>query len=129
NLFLDPQLIQTIIEKHLLGNYNFSSNVRGRTFPKGMSVEVVNVDYYLEKFPNFNMEDFEHVMTYFYRTDNRSHEHHYSNFDFGETLNFAIDTREDFEKATMIIGRMHGNHLLFDMNGIIKLYKNIDEEK
>ena len=129
NIFVDSQLVQKIIHEHELGGYQFSSNVKGRTFPKGMSVEVINVAYYEQQYPFFTESDHEHVMTYFYRQEKETHKFHYNNLNYGKTLNFAIDTQEDFERAKKVIDKMNGASAIFGMEEIVELYNILDEEK
>ena len=46
------------------GKYLFLSNVKNRTFPKGMSVEIVEMDYYRKWLPVILKDEYyrEHVM-------------------------------------------------------------------
>jgi len=129
NLFLDDDLIKKLIHTHEEQGYLFSSNVKGRTFPKGMSVEIVNVKYYQEKFLNFEENDLEHVMTYFYRQESDKHKYHYNEKHVRLGLNFAIDTQEDFSKASEIINKMTRPHTEYGIDQIIQLNKSIDEKK
>lgn len=129
NLFLDDNLILKIIKTHKKEGYMFSSNVKERTFPKGMSVEIVNVRYYQEAFPNFDKTDLEHVMTYFYRQEHENHKYHYNEKQTPSVLNFAIDTQEDFNKASNIISEMRQPHIEYGINQIIQLNKKLNEKK
>lgn len=127
NLFLDADLILKMIKTHEKGDYKFSSNVKGRTFPKGISVEIVNIGYYEEKYPFFNESDLEHVMTYFYRQDSDTHMYHYGDEKMPSGLNFAIDTEEDFDNALKIINRMEQHHTCYGVEQIIQLNKDLNE--
>lgn len=129
NLFLDVELISNIIESHEKEQFMFSSNVKERTYPKGMSVEIVDVNYYKEAFTNFEKDDLEHVMTYFYRQKSNKHKFHYNHCELPLGLNFAIDTNEDFEKASKIIHKMIMPHTDYGVNQIIELNKELDEKK
>lgn len=129
NLFLDDDLVLKLIHTHEKEGYLFSSNVKERTFPKGMSVEIVNVKYYQEEFVNFEKNDLEHVMTYFYRQESDKHKYHYNEKQVPSGLNFAIDTQEDFLKASKIINKMTRPHIEYGIDQIIQLNKSLDEKK
>lgn len=129
NVFLDYELIQSMIKTHLSTNSLFTSNVKDRTFPKGMSVEIVDVNYYQDNINNFSEEDKEHVMTYFYRKENKRHKFIYNTEDYGKTLNFAIDTSEDFKNASAVIELMKDSHVNYKMKEIITLYNQVYEKK
>lgn len=129
NVFLDYELVQAMITTHLSTNSLFTSNVKNRTFPKGMSVEIVDVNYYQDNINNFNEEDKEHVMTYFYRKENKRHNFVYNSEDYGKTLNFAIDTSEDFNDASAVIKLMKEPHVNYKMKEIITLYNQVYEKK
>ena len=129
NIFLDSGLIESMILEHQAGGYKFSSNVLQRTFPKGMSVEIVDVEHYLENYPHFTPEDMEHVMTYFYRQQSASYYFRFNSLNYGKTLNFAIDTQEDFNVAVRIVELMEHDHTTYDMEKIIELYRKVNGEK
>ena len=54
NLFLDHKLISEMISMLDLNHYDLVSNVKDRTFPKGISVEIVNINFYKKLFSKFN---------------------------------------------------------------------------
>ncbi len=65
NLFVDPMLIEKVVTEMKEGGFEFASNVKGRTFPRGISVEAILVSIYDQMYPKFSDYDKEHVMTYF----------------------------------------------------------------
>lgn len=127
NLFLDSTIIELLIQKLEKNNLNFISNVKDRTYPKGMSVEIVNTTYYEQSYPNFNEDDYEHVMTYFYRGELDKIEFIYNPLKMMSTLNLAIDTQEDFNNAKLILDTMHKHHTEYDYYNIIELYSKIKQ--
>jgi len=128
NLFLDPNLIEKMIAIIENKKMHFVSNVRERTFPRGMSVEIVNMDFYKKQYPNFKDNDFEHVMTYFYRMDGDKMEFVYNTFtDIGD-INFAIDTEEDLINAQKIIEFMDKDHTHYGYKEIIKIFDKLKHD-
>lgn len=126
NLFLDAHLIDTMIGKHENNKRLFVSNVKDRTFPRGMSIEIVKTDFYESMYPHFNESDKEHVMTYFYRLDNKNIEYVYNKKVVDSALNLAIDTPEDLNKANKILEAMNRDHTLYGYKEIINL---VDSKK
>ena len=130
NLFLDSKIIEDMINVIEKNDVKFVSNVKNRTFPKGMSVEIVDVDFYRKQISNFSDEDLEHVMTYFYSLDEKHTHYVYNESKYPEKINLAIDTPEDFDNARKIIKIMKKDHTAYDYKDIIKLfYKLINNEK
>lgn len=125
NLFLDDTLIKSVIEIIESKELNFISNVKDRTFPKGMSIEIVDTAFYESSYPFFKDGDFEHVMTYFYRGNLDKIEFVYNEKPMISTVNLAIDTLEDFENAELILNKMNKNHTAYDYNDIINLFAKI----
>lgn len=97
--FLDPELVDIHLDytNHL--EYDLISNVFGRKFPKGQSVEVASSEIFLEIDDNILTEqEREHVMPYFY-----SRKENYRTF-FLDTIedlrhmNMCVDVLEDLKK-------------------------------
>ncbi len=130
NLFLDSTLIREMIEIIETRKVKFVSNVKDRTFPKGMSVEIVNVKFYQKHYPHFLKDDLEHVMTYFYRLKEQQDVRYvYNKSKYSEKINLAIDTQEDFDNANSILNMMSKDHREYGYREIVNLFnKLIDNE-
>ncbi|NAS10978.1 cytidylyltransferase domain-containing protein [Poritiphilus flavus] len=129
NIFLDPSLIAHMISTIEQEQFHFISNVKNRTYPKGMSVEIVNVAFYEKCFPFFQQDDLEHVMTYFYRQDDEKIHFVYDAEGVGQGLNFAIDTPEDFSNASSIISSMEKDHTAYGYREIIEIFEKLQYEE
>lgn len=106
NLFLDIHLLENMINLSHADQYDFISNVKGRTYPKGMSIEIVRLNHYKELLKEINIEKQfqEHVMLYLYENELKSYHFVYNNkVKEMAGIQLAIDTQEDFEKAVSII--------------------------
>ncbi len=126
NLFADPKLIELVMLEMERENYDFVSNVQGRTFPRGMSVEAVRVSVYEECYNNFSERDKEHVMTFFYSW-NEGRKHYVMNPEPIESgLNLAIDTSEDLKRANEIISMMKEAHTSYSYMDIVNLYNTLN---
>jgi len=129
NLFLDFQLLEKMILDFEKNKYKFMSNVKKRTWPKGISVEIVNTDYYKKSVDSFSEDDKEHVMTYFYRNITKDTKFIYNNVKIESNLDFAIDSYEDFILANKIINKMKNNHSEYNYLDIIDIANQIKNEK
>ncbi len=125
NIFLDSNLIKTMIDEIELNELNFISNVKERTFPRGMSIEIVNTEFYEKVYAFFEEQDFEHVMTYFYRGEFEKRKYVYNSHAHVVEMNLAIDTLEDFKMAEHIIESMDETHTSYDFKEIMNLYLKI----
>ena len=126
NLFLD---IETLIEMQkiaLSNEFDFISNVKNRTFPKGMSIEIVKTKYYRNCFNQFETEShFEHVTPYLYEHDSDKRHYYFYNTLCPEAagIQLAIDTQEDFVNAQNILNKLS----LRSKFGLKEIFKIISE--
>ena len=129
NLFTDSQLIKMMIKEMELHNRNFVSNVKGRTFPSGLSVEIVNVRFYESMYDNFEDHDLEHVMTYFYKIGDKNFKFIKNKKIVGANINLAVDTEQDLKNASKIINLMKTKHTGYDYQKILALYKKMETDE
>lgn len=130
NLFVD---IPTLREMKMLtetGKYDFISNVKNRTFPKGMSIETVRISYYDDCYRAFDREEhYEHVTLWLYQHDEgRNHYYHYNSMcPEAAGIQMAIDTEDDFSLAEKIIGNFAGNHTEYGLKEIFQIRKKNEQ--
>jgi len=126
NIFTDPVIIQDMVSIAQTGRYNFLSNVQGRTFPPGVSVEIVNVDIMRRYISKFNQYEQEHVMPYFYYHLPEEDVYHFKNskFRYPSKIHLALDTIDDFQKIKNIIKQMKQDHWTYSTQDIINFYQS-----
>lgn len=129
NIFLDPQLLAEMMAISSKGQYRFLSNVQGRTFPKGMSVEIVELNYYQQHLPAIKKDAYcnEHVMVCLYQ-DPPPPEHFYlKNTSLPEAagIQLALDTPEDLERSRWILKALPEEH--FDLKTTFDYYRRYEE--
>ena len=124
NLLIDLDLLSNMIAQSKNEALDFCSNVPGRTFPYGMSIEIVKTDFYAKVFQNFNNDrDLEHVTIHLYENDA------YGKYKFIENTSYpnlkgvklAIDTIEDFENAKLLAEALPGFPTDYNIEDISKL--------
>lgn len=110
NVFLDPALLKTVIAECELGEFDFISNVLGRTFPKGMSVEAVRHSYYRERLPQIKADAYcnEHVMVCLYDESEPVNHMYIKNIELPEAagIQLALDTPDDWNRSVWMMENM-----------------------
>jgi len=129
NLFTDHEVIDAMIKKSRSQQYDFVSNVKDRTFPTGMSIEILNTKFYESQIQKFDSNEFrEHVTYYFYEHPEAvKRVFHYYNTIVAEAkgMKLAVDSEEDFNFATKVISAMHKPHTEYDLKELIELIKSL----
>lgn len=130
NIFVDQNTISEMLSIAKTGEYDFVSNVKNRTFPKGMSVEMVKTSHYNEMYSNFSTpDDFEHVTINLYNNDKNKNYYYFYNQRCKEAagLQFAVDTQDDFELAKQIIVELKKDNN-FTIEEVYQAYQKIKNE-
>ncbi|MBK1646790.1 hypothetical protein CKO25_19535 [Thiocapsa imhoffii] len=108
NLFLDPQTLHAMLAIADTDQFDFVTNVPGRTFPYGMSVEIVRASFYRTSMKTTTEPSHrEHVTSWLYENPSLGRRYVYQNTSCPEAagLQLAIDTPEDLERACQILDR------------------------
>jgi spore coat polysaccharide biosynthesis protein SpsF len=128
NIFIDSSLLVDMVEAALTNKYNFISNVPGRTFPYGMSIEIVKTNYYKELYNKFiDQEHFEHVTKYLYDNEAKiDSKKYFRNKHYPELKHtqLAIDTPDDYENTQSISSQLSNfpeSYELSDISNAINL--------
>lgn len=132
NLFIDVQTIQSMLTIAATNQYDFISNVKNRTFPKGMSVEIVNTKYYEEQYQNFkDSDDFEHVTIYLYKNDKDKKHYYFYNTTVPAAagVQMAIDTQADFNRAKKMLELLKTKQNPLGLKEIFETYKRISQNE
>ena len=132
NVFADPDSLREMIAIAGTGVFDFVTNVPGRTFPYGMSIEIVRTDFYRQA-----MEDVpdpghhEHVTSWLYENPNLGRQYWYENKECPDAdgLQLALDTEADLERASKIIARMERAPETYGLREIVNLATADDEPK
>ena len=106
NVFADVNLIRRALNLVKTEPFDFVSNVKNRTFPKGMSVEVIKTSYFSNHLKEiYSNADFsEHVTKYFYTLPQDNHAYIYNELNLEIAgLQMALDTNSDLKRTKEII--------------------------
>ncbi len=130
NLFINHEVLQKMITSAKSGKYNFITNVKDRTFPKGMSIEIVKRVFYQDYYENHfsSSGHFEHVTQYFYQ---KSPKIPWVKYFYNKTvpqaagIQLAIDTQKDFEMAERMIDTFDKNIAEYNLAELYKVWEKV----
>jgi spore coat polysaccharide biosynthesis protein SpsF len=132
NIFLDPALLKAMVKQAQKNEHPFLSNVKGRTYPKGMSVEIVAMAYYQKHLATILSSAYytEHVMVYLYELAAADAHFYLKNTTLPEAagLQLALDTAQDFERSQWIINNLNVPHTQAGLSQIVALSKAYEQQ-
>lgn len=128
NVLLDPFLVKEMLLKCMLTNANFMSNVKGRTFPKGMSIEIVKLDYFTENLSLIMKDSYfsEHVMAMFYGKENQVRHYYLYNYEYPEAIgiDLSLDDDNDVKRTEWMLKKLEDK---IDIYSTIKTFKEYEK--
>jgi N-acetylneuraminate synthase/N,N'-diacetyllegionaminate synthase len=128
NLFVNPLLVDQAVTRALAGA-DFVSNVPGRTFPKGMSVELIKTTLYESLYPLFYTKShFEHVTQYLYENKVLCHIIKNDYYPAAAGKQIAIDTQFDFELSEKVIRQLNCPLENVGLEELFKTYVKCENE-
>ncbi len=93
---IDPNILDKAIKisKNTKNKYDLITNVYPRTYPKGLSVEIIRTSILKKNLIKFNKSQKEHVTSYFYKNHN---EFNIKNFKLNKKnkMKLSIDTKSN----------------------------------
>jgi spore coat polysaccharide biosynthesis protein SpsF len=93
----DPDLVDAVVRLHLETGADFTSNDQHRTYPRGLDVEVFNVEGLLSAGREaLDPYEREHVTPFFYRNPQRFRLAELTQARDDSALRWTVDTPEDF---------------------------------
>lgn len=131
NLFVNIDSIMVFKEKFAeIKDIKFFTNVKGRTYPPGMSVEIVCKKEYRDKYVYFCKDAYhsEHVMSYFYENWCVSYVVDVVQPIKGNFLSYAIDTLEDYNRILSIYEKIESRYDTISNADILMIIKYIERQ-
>lgn len=124
NIFTDPQTLIAMMAIAQTGLYDFVTNVPGRTFPYGMSIEILRTAFYRKYLTCQNENHREHITSWLYENESVGDRYVYLNYHTPEAqgLQLALDTNEDLFFLTQIIERMSRRPSNYSLKDIAEIY-------
>ena len=109
NLFTDPDTLHSMLAIAETGSYDLVTNVPGRTFPYGMSIEILRVAFYREVIAQFKSKpDYEHVTSWLYENGQVGLRYTFRNNNLPDAagLQMALDDPQDLLFSIDIFNKM-----------------------
>ena len=130
NVFIDGISLLRMLSIARTDIYDLITNIPGRTFPNGMSIEIIKSDALTNVFRNArNTAHSEYVTNYMYENKNDFRVFIYENVEFSNLkgLNLKLDTYADLERVTQVSSAIK-THDLYAAKNISRSTQNIDIE-
>jgi spore coat polysaccharide biosynthesis protein SpsF (cytidylyltransferase family) len=108
NIFVDTESLRGMAAIAETGAFDLVTNVPGRYFPRGMSIEVLRTEFFANTIDSINDPGYrEHVTLWLYDNPKIGRRYVYPNRLCPEAagLDLALDTPEDFVRAENILAR------------------------
>lgn len=123
NLFTDPEILQNTLSIAETGLFDIITNVPGRTFPYGMSVEILRTPFFRDCYTRFSTVEREHVTSWFYSNQDQGKRYVYANRNCPEAtgMHLALDTEEDLERFTALFDHMDRHPATYTLSDIARL--------
>jgi spore coat polysaccharide biosynthesis protein SpsF len=119
---LDSRLVARAMHLFEESDADLATNVFSRTYPAGMSVEVVKTETFERVVPELKEAgDREHVTSYFYRNADDFHIVNFVREVPRRDLHLAVDTPEHFEYVARLVGSMNRPHWDYSLDDILRL--------
>ena len=121
--FFDPTIVAKLFELRSQTNASLATNVIGKTFPPGMTAEVISTQALEIALPKMkNIDDYEHVTRFFYTHASEFHiENITSEHPEFANMSFVVDTEHDLERASFIANKLADRVMIADMNEVINV--------
>ncbi len=118
----DPGVITEAIALFRSGAYDLVTNTFPRSFPKGISVEVVRTATFRQVHTRMvEAADREHVTRYYYQHPEEFRIRNFSADHNNSEVQLSVDTPEDWAMFTGVLARMDRPHTTYDYRAILAM--------
>ena len=124
----DPDLIDRVIEEHLAGGFDYSSNCLDPTWPDGLDIEAVRFDALHQAWQKATLaSDREHVTSYIHNRPELFHLHSIKGEKDLSHHRWTVDEPEDLELVTRIYAALLPQNPEFDTADVLELLERNPE--
>jgi spore coat polysaccharide biosynthesis protein SpsF len=119
---IDPQIVDKVIDFHLAGRFDYTSNKIDETFPDGLDVEVFGFNCLEQAWNEAALpSEREHVTPFIYKHPGRYRLGSYRNAVDLSSLRLTVDDEPDFDLVTRIYGALYPGNPEFTTRDILDL--------
>ena len=124
--FINKSLFSQAADVFARSEFDLVTNVFPRTYPPGISVELIRTATYLDIEPKLISDHYrEHITTYFYENPNAFKILNLTSSNDLSACSLAVDTPEDFERFAKIVKSMDRHHSDYTVDEIIEKYVSV----
>jgi spore coat polysaccharide biosynthesis protein SpsF len=130
----DSPLIHPRLVEHLIGRYretedcDLATNVLRRTYPSGMSVEVIRTATLARVHPMMNADEREHVTPFFYA---RRDDYRIISVERDRPLvgsKFSVDTEDDYRRMNALVARLDKPYWEYGLDQLARMLADVPSE-
>lgn len=126
----DPALIDQMVDFHLFGDFDYTSNVIEPSYPDGLDVEIFKFTCLEKAYREATLpSQREHVTPFIYQQPALFNLGSYKNETDFSHLRWTVDESSDFELITFIYEQLYSNNPMFDTSDILNLLDRFPEKK
>lgn len=123
----DPKIIDEVIQKHLTGHYDYTSNTIEPTYPDGLDVEIFRLSCLERAWQEANIpSQREHVTLFFYQHPELFYIGSVKNTMDLSKLRWTVDELEDFLVVNTIYEQLYPHNSAFSTKDILDYLNNHD---
>lgn len=122
---IDPEIVDSVILKHIKGNYDYTTNTIVRTYPDGLDCEVFKVSILNEMWEKAKLKSEREHVTLFIK--NNQNDYYCGNVESkidNSSLRWTVDEKEDFMLISKIFECLYDENKIFLMNDILDLFES-----
>ncbi len=116
----DPSLIDAVIQFHVDGKFEYTSNVLKPTYPDGLDIEVMKMSVLKEAWQNAKLpSEREHVTPYCYKGEGRYRLGSYQGEKDFSSHRWTVDQEEDFKLVSQIFTDLYPISSTFNFKDVL----------
>jgi len=118
----DPELIDKVIDFHVAGNFDYTSNTLKPSFPDGLDVEVLRFSALAHAWREADLpSEREHVTSFIYKHPERFQLGSYAGPEDLSHLRWTVDERKDLEFVRRVYEALYPGKPDFGIQDVLKL--------
>ena len=122
---IDPQIIDKVIESHLINKSDYTGNNLKSTYPRGLDVEVFNFSVLeISRNKAKKQSEHEHVTPYIYQNPEKFKITHVTNYLNMGHHRWTVDTPEDLQFIKAVLDKFRGGEVEARMDEVYKLVED-----
>jgi sialic acid synthase SpsE/spore coat polysaccharide biosynthesis protein SpsF (cytidylyltransferase family) len=130
NLFADPALLHSMLAVAQTGTFDLITNVPGRTFPYGISIEILRTSFFRTVLESLtDQQHREHVTSWLYENEDVGQRYVVVNREYPEAagLQLALDTSQDLQRYTDMFNLMDRHPATYTLPEIVHLATHAEQ--